>query len=324
VTGVYRVSTARGHIESLRQAAAGGEDPLVMIDLAAALWADGDGPEAARWFRRAYLARPLADSAWRLGLTLRPDVDPVAVRALARALASGGAAFTPVLAALAVSEARLGHADEVRRLVDYDRFFRTSGLPAPPSFGGQDFFEQLADEIKADLTFYGERTDRAIQKGWRSEQVLQRDAPALRALIPELTRAVEHYLDTHPGGADHWFLTNRPSGVRLEGWAVVSDAQTYHAPHIHARAWLSGVFYIRRPPVAGDGNGRRGWLHVGPPEPALANAGWLERDVPPDPGTLVLMPGYFFHRTEPMGMAGERICLAFDVVPEEFSPAPAA
>jgi hypothetical protein len=43
--------------------------------------------------------------------------------------------------------------------------------------------------------------------------------------------------------------------------------------------------------------------------------GWGERWVEPKPGTLVLMPGYFFHGTSPMRVDENRVCVAFDVVP---------
>jgi hypothetical protein len=41
--------------------------------------------------------------------------------------------------------------------------------------------------------------------------------------------------------------------------------------------------------------------------------------VAPEPGTLVLMPGYFYHETRPMGIDQERICIAFDVSPIEIA-----
>ena len=74
--------------------------------------------------------------------------------------------------------------------------------------------------------------------------------------------------------------------------------------------------------LAREANSDRGWLRVGPPsEHRISGAsGWQTRMVAPEPGTLVLMPGYFFHDTSPMGVDQERICIAFDVTPREFCP----
>jgi Putative 2OG-Fe(II) oxygenase len=41
--------------------------------------------------------------------------------------------------------------------------------------------------------------------------------------------------------------------------------------------------------------------------------------IAPEPGTLVLMPAYFYHDPSPIGVDQERICIAFDVVPTELT-----
>ena len=46
---------------------------------------------------------------------------------------------------------------------------------------------------------------------------------------------------------------------------------------------------------------------------ALALPGPTRR-LQPDPGTLVLFPAYFYHRTIPFAGAGRRISIAFDVL----------
>ena len=42
----------------------------------------------------------------------------------------------------------------------------------------------------------------------------------------------------------------------------------------------------------------------------------MVREVEPVPGTLVLFPAYFYHRTIPFAADGRRISIAFDVMPE--------
>ena len=71
-----------------------------------------------------------------------------------------------------------------------------------------------------------------------------------------------------------------------------------------------------------DAASRCGWLEVGAPEELYGVStadGWEARTIEPEPGRLVLMPGYFFHATHPMGVDEERICIAFDVMPVELA-----
>jgi hypothetical protein len=91
---------------------------------------------------------------------------------------------------------------------------------------------------------------------------------------------------------------------------------------MHPSAWLSGVYYVVCPNVARAPGSRRGWLLIEPPAQhgVSAGMGWRARTVAPEPGTLVLMPSYFFHGTRPMKVDEERICIAFDVLPAELAP----
>jgi hypothetical protein len=62
---------------------------------------------------------------------------------------------------------------------------------------------------------------------------------------------------------------------------------------------------------------RRGWLELGqgPPEfhvlGSTADSEW----VCPRDGVFVLFPSYCWHRTNPVGVRGERVAIAFDVIP---------
>jgi hypothetical protein len=99
----------------------------------------------------------------------------------------------------------------------------------------------------------------------------------------------------------------------------VSGSKGHHVAHIHPKAWLSGVYYVVRPEISRE-RGDRGWLRIGAPQGLDATqSGWQQRMVEPEPGHLVLMPGYFYHGTEPLRVDQARICIAFDVMPLELS-----
>jgi hypothetical protein len=295
--------------------------PALLYELAEALSANGEDRESANVFRQAFQLDP-AGSVWPCGAGW--DLAPNAITAMrdrALSLIKNGVVFSPVIAALAIAEARLGNETEVRRLIDFNRFFSCCTVRTPRGFCQSGFNSLLAAEIKSDLKFYDEPEQRSIRKGWRNNGVIRSRLPASRALSRVFRHHVEQYIAGLPGDPDHPFLASRPSGYVLEGWAVVSDGASHHQSHIHPRAWVSGVYYVVRPPLSREADTDRGWLRVGPPGRVGNLAGWDTRLVEPEPGTIVLMPGYFHHHTAPMGIDEERICVAFDVVPVEIAAA---
>jgi hypothetical protein len=243
------------------------------------------------------------------------------LRTYSRSLIANGVAYAPVIATLAIAEAHLGNGAEVQRLVDYDRLFRTTIMEPPSGRDRNSFCDALANEIKSDLKFHDAPPGRAIRRAWRhhmSEPAL----PASQAWAKAIRHEVDRYIATLPKMPDHPFWASRPADYVLDAWAVVSDGASHHLSHIHPRAWLSGVYYVVRPAVSHDASRRQGWLTVGPPEQRYGVTiahGWAARTIAPEPGRLALMPAYFYHGTQPMGVDEERICIAFDVVPRELA-----
>jgi len=294
------------------------QSAALLCELSETLAEAGQEREAASVFRRAYLLEPniCTKALARVG-----SAGAARLRTYCRSLIANGVAYAPVIAALAVAEAHLGNGAEVQRLVDYDRLFRSYVMAPPDGYDQNSFYCALANEIKSDLRFYDAPPNRAIRHAWR-RSVTGSALPASRAWIQAVRREVDRYIASLPHGSDHPFAASRPSDYVLGAWAVVSGGASYHVSHIHVRAWMSGVFYVIRPPVSRDATSRRGWLEVGAPEERYgvsAAHGWAARTIEPEPGRLVLMPGYFFHATHPMGVDEERICIAFDVMPAELA-----
>jgi Putative 2OG-Fe(II) oxygenase len=294
------------------------QSPALLCALSETLSEAGEAREAANVFRQAYLQQP--DTCTNALARIGSD-DAGKLRTYSRSLIANGVAYAPVIAALAVAEARLSNGAEVQRLVDYDRLFRSTIMAPPDGYDQDSFYVALANEIKSGLKFYDAPPNRAIRHAWR-RSIAGSALPASRAWVQAIRREVDRYIAALPQESDHPFVASRPSDYVLGAWAVVSDGASYHVPHIHRRAWMSGVFYVIRPPVSRDAASRRGWLEVGPPEELYGVStahGWGARTIAPEPGRVVLMPGYFFHGTHPMGVDEERICIAFDVMPAELA-----
>ena len=313
--------SAEARIALLRQAVrAQPQAGSLLRQLSKALADVGEHGEAADLFRRAYLLQPHACSIVKEndGLAFR---DAEKLRDYACALIEHGVAYSLVIAALAIGEAHLGNRSAVQWLVDYEGLTRDYIMDAPDGYDQTSFNGALADEIKSDLRFYDAVPTKSIQHAWRQDGLIESRLPATRAWVQMVRREVDRYIAALPQISDHPFLASRPNEYVIGAWAVVSDGESHHLSHVHPRAWLSGVFYVVRPAVSREPNSRRGWLEVGPPERyGVSEAhGWETWAIAPEPGRLVLMPGYFFHGTHPMGVNDERICIAFDVMPVELA-----
>jgi putative 2-oxoglutarate-Fe(II)-dependent oxygenase superfamily protein len=313
---------ASTRIALLRQAVrAQPQSAALLCELSEALAAAGEAREAATAFRQAYLLEP--DTGTK-ALARTGFADAGKLRDYSRGLIDNGVAYSPVIAALAVAEARLGNSAAVQRLVDYDRLFRSIIMDPPDGYDQASFHRALADEIKSDLKFYDVPPSRAIRRAWR-HNMNGSALPASQAWVQSIRREVDRYIAALPQLPNHPFPAACPADYVLGAWAVVSNGESHHVSHLHTRAWMSGVYYVVRPPASHDSDSRRGWLEVGPPEQRYGVStahGWAARAVEPEPGRLVLMPGYFFHATHPMGVDEERICIAFDVMPVELAGEP--
>jgi len=298
----------------LREAVARHPTAPLMRALSDVLFELESDAEAATWFRAAYLEEPGADL-----LRAIEAESPDRLIRRAEALIAAAAGYSPVIATLAIAYARCGRRAELSSLVDYARFLTVRRLP-PTGQPDESFRRALESEILHELTPYYEPRDRAIRHAMRNDALLLSTAPAATAFRAALEAAVRDYLQSLPADSDHPFIRSRPAEWGLEGWAVVSDDRSYHHSHIHTRAWLSGVYYLVRPPVSHDSAARRGWLRVSAPSHLGVgdDAGWPEAWIEPAVGSMVLMPAYFFHETRPLEAPEQRICVAFDVVPQEI------
>jgi hypothetical protein len=313
-------SKAEVQISLLRMAIA--ENPnshALLYKLAYALADAGAYDEFATVFQRAFRLHPSMMSPSPDNWSAKIGTQEIQrLRDNARALVDRGVIYSPVLAALAIGEAILGNRTAAARLVDCDRFLRCIPSLTPKDFAVGDFFEALTAEIKSNLKHYHQPQGGVMRNAWRHNHFMSSATPACRALEKEIRCQVERYVADLPAGMDHPFLLSRPAEYMIDGWAMVTSGEGHLAPHIHPRAWMNGVYYVARPTHSQTSGSAS--LRVGPPDGlGITPAdGWPERVIEPEPGSLVLMPGYFFHATQPTNVDEERICVAFNICPIEF------
>ena len=216
----------------------------------------------------------------------------------------------------AVALARLGRTDEARAVLSLDKHVAVYDLPPPAEYGdGEKFRQALAAEICRNPTLGPDPRGKATRDGRQTRHLRQPDAIAIEALIAQIKCAVQDY-EQQLAAFDAGFAQGRPKVARLHIWAVVTGKDGRQKAHLHPAGWLSGVYYVTAPRPDGA-NTYRGPLILGALDPRDhgVEPPWGTREIEPVPGRLVLFPSYVPHATQPSGVEGERISVAFDVVP---------
>ena len=216
----------------------------------------------------------------------------------------------------AIALARLGRGEEARAVLSLDKHVAICDLPPPAEYGaGEKFCRLLAEEIFRNPTLGADPRGKATREGRQTRHLRQPNAVAIEALIKQIKCAVQDY-EQQLAASNTGFAHGRPKMARLNIWAVVTGKDGRQKAHLHPAGWLSGVYYVAAPRP--DGAGRyRGPLILGALDPQThgVDPPWETREIEPVPGRLVLFPSYVPHATQPSGIEGARISIAFDVVP---------
>ena len=90
----------------------------------------------------------------------------------------------------------------------------------------------------------------------------------------------------------------------------------HNVVHSHPLGWISSAFYVALPDGHEAGAPPAGHLQLGAPPAELGLELAPYRTIAPAPGRLVLFASTLWHGTVPFA-AGERLNIAFDVVPAQ-------
>ena len=136
------------------------------------------------------------------------------------------------------------------------------------------------------------------------------------ALIGLLEAAVDEYLQDHPRDTEHPTLAQRPPRKQLRAWGQVLSGGGRLWPHLHERAWLSGIYYLKVPDtIRKDDDSRAGWLEIGRPDPAFdLDTAPASRWLCPQAGMLVLFPSWMYQQSLPVPGPQPCISVAFEVL----------
>jgi len=193
-----------------------------------------------------------------------------------------------------------------------------SAFPTPllvKRYGGSDLDRRLleyiagreAEEPTLGLSNVG---------GWHSAaNFLEAADPAVRELRKRVSACVRKMLALTMNKAPVNDQT-----LRITAWANVARAGSYNAVHNHAPALYSGVYYAGVGDPAPEGS-RDGLIEFVDPRPG-PHGGPLPTHafnrpliIDPEPGMLLMFPGWLLHYVHPYRGTTPRVSIAFNLGP---------
>ena len=139
----------------------------------------------------------------------------------------------------------------------------------------------------------------------------------LNRLWRVLEQEILSFIQSTPGFGGVYFDARKAGGVKLESsWSIKVAEGGLHVPHVHSKGWLSCVYYVSVPEVIEQRDVESaGFLALGRPGVALPIDFSPSVFVQPKPGRLVVFPSYLWHETLAFVGDGERVVIAFDLLP---------
>ncbi len=296
-------------------------DDMALVNLALCCYELDDKPTAASALRQAvrsnpFNARAVADLA--NCFTALDDVNG------ALNLCDGFLQQHPgerlVIAAQALALLNAGETAAADALTNFDALIKVYDLPCPPVFSNsEEFHTALAQTVRADPSLLDNPVSKSTYGGAQTGELnlatpgcLAEFAAAIRRAV---TAAIAEWLAA--GLQNHPLMAPATADWSVRAWGTVLRAGGQQTPHMHPLGWLSGVYYVQVPAAMTARDSEAGWLEFGrPPERFFGNAQPAVKRYEPVAGRLLLFPSWFWHQTVPFQCDGERISIAFDVMPK--------
>lgn len=277
----------------------------------------GRPSDALASYRRALALNPRnTETQLALGHTLLHVGDAAAALPHIDAVLASRPFDATALSYKAIALAETGDAAAIARLHDLDRCIRPGAIgPAPGGMSLSAFNAGLAKHIAAHPTL---RQVGSTHNGLDTDQtLLDDDNPFIKTLRAFILTRVDEYGRHLPGDPAHPLVAGRPRRFTIESWGVMMWSQGFQVPHVHKKAWISGVYYIQLPEVVRvGGTDHSGWIEFGRgPDELYRHGRPPSRRIQPVEGTILVFPSYLWHRTIPFESDTRRICISFDVVP---------
>lgn len=156
--------------------------------------------------------------------------------------------------------------------------------------------------------------------GWHSRSdLLEWPHPSVQTLKTSILEAVQQMIASTLEQMRQGGLTRSFNGsLALIAWANISRRGHYHALHNHPGSCWSGVYYVAGGGDAGPEHPRSGIIDLLDPRPFTemvtvpGDPYGQKLSIRPEPGMMLVFPGFLYHFVHPFAGDGERISIAFN------------
>ena len=162
-----------------------------------------------------------------------------------------------------------------------------------------------------------ERANKELTTEYLGSDFFTLDRPPVRWLKTRIDEAVIDYFK--------WLGLDYAIDWTVQGWPNVNRFGDYHDTHNHPRAYLSGTYYLKMPKtrekLESRGDLRPGAITFYDPR-GSANMNAIKGDpyieaehtLQPEPGLLLMWPGFVNHFVHPNLSKETRISISFNIV----------
>lgn len=238
---------------------------------------------------------------------------------LARGFLSAYPGERLVLGSYAQALFNSGDSGAALELTDPQALVQVSDLVAPAAYANrEEFHAALGREVLEEPSLLRDPVSKATRGGGQTGELSLSHSTALSAFGTAMNNALRDVMQNYRerGFADHPLMMPAADEWTLRVWGTVLQAGGQQTPHMHPLGWLSAVYYVALPDAMTTADPAAGALEFGTPPPRMHC-----REAPPVrritavPGRLVVFPSWLWHRTLPFAATGNRISIAFDVMP---------
>jgi Putative 2OG-Fe(II) oxygenase len=296
--------------------------PELLTQRGAALLALGQADKAAEFLFAAIERDPDSiDTAQAILLVLKELKDWSHLMRFFEEQVQRNGVTIPVVLARIDGLMGLGRTEEAARLLDFDSFVSVKMIDPPPSFQDlSEFNTALASDITGPKKVRLSDAPRLrLTGGVQVEDLEVGSSTAMSCLFEIIRHAVDEYIASRTGDSAKLMQQLSPEAASLECWGLMLGFNDTQDAHWHLYSSVAGVYYVAAPEALFLSDNQDGCLVI-PSEISIAGHSLPPgRFLKPIPGRLVLFPGYFPHRTMPIRCDGDRISIAFDIVPSRHA-----
>jgi uncharacterized protein (TIGR02466 family) len=207
----------------------------------------------------------------------------------------------------------------VGELVDYEKYVRAARIDIPDGYDSVEAFNaDLHDELAKHYHNPYHPMDQTMRGGVQTpNNLFQNPTGLVRVLKEHISKAISNFIDDlepDPGNPFLRFI-NREfvfTGV----WSTIIKESGFDRSHIHNEGWMSGTYYAKIPDFDEEQlTEHDGCIQFGePPKRYASERNATQRIIPPQVGTVVLFPSYYWHGVRGFDRNGVRHSISYDVI----------